>query len=362
MLECVQKYVYLGIEISASGSFQGAIKSLCDKAKKAIGRLRRLFFIGAVSCKFYISLFQKVIVPIFTYACEIWGAYIVQPSKSIFRDELSGYFKFEFEKIYIGFLKYCLGVHRKSSNLAVLGELGQLPISLKILRLVCKNWYRIVNLPRDSLLYDSYLCNVMLFSEGKSTWLQTIKDTLYSVNLRHLWDNCGNKNNSFPDNLIRKGLSDKFRRQWNSEMNINDAQDKKLRNYVLFKNEFKFENYLQIIKDFEIRKNVTRLRISAHNLAIEKGRHKRPTKLPLEERTCNICNTLEDEIHFLINCQLFCSPRLILFQSLEDIFVDFNKYSDLDKFKIIMSSQDTDLISKLALFIKSCIQIRGNPL
>ena len=145
-------------------------------------------------------------------------------------------------------------------------------------------------------------------------------------------------------------------------MNINDAQDKKLRNCVLSKNEFKFENYLQIIKDFEIRKNVTRLRISAHNLAIEKGRHKRPTKLPLEERTCNICNTLEDEIHFLINCQLFCSPRLILFQSLEDIFVDFNKYSDLDKFKIIMSSQDTDLISKLALFIKSCIQIRGNPL
>ena len=299
---------------------------------------------------------------IITYACEIWGAYIVPPSKCIFKDELSGYFKFEFEKIHIGFLKYCLGVHRKSSNVAVLGELGQEPITLKILRLVCKNWYRIVNLPRDSLLYDAYLCNVTLLSEGKSVWLQTIKDTLYSINLQHLWDNCGNKSNYFPDNIIRKRLSDTFRRQWNSETSTNSTQDKKLRTYVLFKTEFKLENYLQIIKNFEVRKNITRLRISAHNLAIEKGRHRRPTKLPLEERLCNICNTVEDEIHFIINCQLFRLRRLILFQSLQDIFVDFDKYSDLEKFKIIMSSQDSELILKLALFMKSCIEIRGNAL
>ena len=97
------------------------------------------------------------------YACEVWGAYTTLPSKCLLSDSICGYFKFEYEKLYIGFLKQCLGVHRKASNIAVLGELGQLPISLKILRLVCKNWFRIVNLPPDSLLYDVYLCNMTVF-------------------------------------------------------------------------------------------------------------------------------------------------------------------------------------------------------
>ena len=33
-LESVRTYIYLGIEITASGSFEGAVKRLCDKAKK----------------------------------------------------------------------------------------------------------------------------------------------------------------------------------------------------------------------------------------------------------------------------------------------------------------------------------------
>ena len=296
------------------------------------------------------------------YACEVWGAYTTLPSKCLLSDSICGYFKFEYEKLYIGFLKQCVGVHRKASNIAVLGELGQLPISLKILRLVCKNWFRIVNLPPDSLLYDAYLCNMTMFSEGKSTWLQTISDTIHGINLQHLWDNCGNRSGHFPDKILKKRFKTKFLDQWKNELRINGDQDKKLRNYVRFKSEFRFENYIHIVKDFTIRKNITRLRISAHNLAIEKGRHKRPTKVPLEQRLCENCNVLEDEFHFVIGCKKFKEPRQKMLNSIQEIFGDFHIYSEWEKFLFIMNSLDYEVIRNFSVFIKAAIDIRGQLL
>ena len=55
---------------------------------------------------------------------------------------------------------------------------------------------------------------------------------------------------------------------------------------------------------------LTRFRISNHCLAIEKGRHSKP-KTPIEKRSCLVCDTqeIEDEEHFLCNCQFFNNLR-----------------------------------------------------
>jgi hypothetical protein len=47
----------------------------------------------------------------------------------------------------------------------------------------------------------------------------------------------------------------------------------KSRTYVTFKGNFGREHYLAIIKNFDQRKSITKLRISAHQLNIERGRH-----------------------------------------------------------------------------------------
>jgi hypothetical protein len=51
-----------------------------------------------------------------------------------------------------------------------------------------------------------------------------------------------------------------------------------------------------------IRKSLTRLRISTHTLEIERGRYK---KLKREEWLCKACLKIEDEPHFLLDCNLF---------------------------------------------------------
>ena len=65
-------------------------------------------------------------------------------------------------------------------------------------------------------------------------------------------------------------------------------QRKKLRTYAKFKTEIKFENYLDTINDFKIRRKLTQLRLGVLDLEIERGRHGRKPLL-IEERLCKLC-------------------------------------------------------------------------
>ena len=53
---------------------------------------------------------------------------------------------------------------------------------------------------------------------------------------------------------------------------------------------------------------ISQFRIGNHHLNIETGRHKRP-KIPPEQRMCHFCNSVEDESHFLIDCQMYNDSR-----------------------------------------------------
>jgi hypothetical protein len=43
--------------------------------------------------------------------------------------------------------------------------------------------------------------------------------------------------------------------------------------HFIFKANFGCEKYLSIVQNFNLRRSLTRLRLSAHQLAIEKGRY-----------------------------------------------------------------------------------------
>jgi hypothetical protein len=52
------------------------------------------------------------------------------------------------------------------------------------------------------------------------------------------------------------------------------------------------------ISNFEYRKLITKLRISEHNLSIEKGRH---LNIPREQRLYSHCKCIDDKKHFLLH-------------------------------------------------------------
>ena len=88
------------------------------------------------------------------------------------------------------------------------------------------------------------------------------------------------------------------------------ASSPKLEFYNLIKHEFNPENYLSSVKLADTRKSLTKLRISCHNLYIERGRYETPI-VPRDRRWCIHClhnlasKTVEDEFHVLVDCPLY---------------------------------------------------------
>ena len=58
-----------------------------------------------------------------------------------------------------------------------------------------------------------------------------------------------------------------------------------------FKNEIKRENYLSLINDRELRVVLSKLRLSDHELAIEKGRY---SKLKRQDRLYSLCRDSQE--------------------------------------------------------------------
>ena len=84
----------------------------------------------------------------------------------------------------------------------------------------------------------------------------------------------------------------------------------KLRTYFKIKTNFGYENYLSIIKHFEQRRKLSKLRISAHKLQIEIGRYQSTLR---ENRICCRCTSgqVEDEIYYLLHCTYHANHREI---------------------------------------------------
>ena len=293
------------------------------------------------------------------YGSEVWGANLLPPSKLISLDNVSGYFKTEFDKLYLQFLKYILGVNSKACNFAVLSEIGAFPYALKILKSVCKIWYRIIHHSPNELLFDAYKCNSEQMTLHKSDWLGTVKDTLCTIGCEDIWFNGGDEFGDFPTIMIQNLLKEKFLIQWHNDLTLQSQPDKKLRTYSKFKTQFQLETYLIVLKDINVRKNFTKLRISAHNLNIEVGRHKRPHKIPEHLRTCNTCKKIENEYHYVIECKRFDESRKELFKNMTEIFVNFDILHSEEKFTMLMSSDDPEIAMEMAKFVKETVKIRG---
>ena len=74
-----------------------------------------------------------------------------------------------------------------------------------------------------------------------------------------------------------------------------------LKTYSLYKMNFGSECYLKHISKPKIRTALSKLRVSSHDLEVERGRYVRP-KMDITERLCISCHVIKDEEHFVTDC------------------------------------------------------------
>jgi hypothetical protein len=358
-------YCYLGITFSLNGSFKTAIANLTAKGKRAFHQIKRTVDTRALSTKSLLTLFDALILPIISYAGQIWIPYsnIGKPLNELGSSSLSttgtsnnNNFlncapKDPFELFHLKYLKWVLGLHKKASNLCCYGDTGRHPIALKVMT-QCVNYFRRIEVMAGSVGDTSLVRHAFL--EQKSLNLEW-----YNV-----WKNAADASLS-PAQCTNKA-TDAFVSEWE----LKRFTQSKLRFYNTLKERFGIERYLEI-DDSNSKKSIARLRASAHDLRVETGRYATKTKSPTAiDKTCRFCcqpsdlealkdleglphfdPILESEEHVLTVCPGYHHFRIVLSDELKCHLM-------LHQFNYIMGNPT--IAKELGNYLHKCYKLR-NP-
>ena len=196
-----------------------------------------------------------------------------------------------------------LGFKTKLLHLALnvnLDQLGRYPLMLNVIQYITKFVTNVISKPCQSLSYKALLCQVN--SQGNKSFSSIFRKIMDWGGVNNIPSST--RTNSSIAKLIKSKLIDWYKHhvlkriKLESTSNTNNC---KLRTYLKIKHNFSYEKYLDS-NNSKLRQNVAKLRLSNHNLPIERGRYK---NIELKNRTCKMCNAddIGDEFHLLMKCK-----------------------------------------------------------
>ena len=190
-LEFAQQFCYLEIDISAGGSFMAAKRILKEKGMKALYPIIDTIFKFNLKPSKAIYSFNHLIKPIIMYGSEILAPFTKHQLDTLDKDNemLSECaIKSEAQKVHVKFCKTILGLKRNCPTLAVLGELGEFPVTIYMLATMVKFWHRIATLGDNQLIHLAYN-EVRRLPEDKNDWLNSVKFILKLIDMEHIYIN-----------------------------------------------------------------------------------------------------------------------------------------------------------------------------
>lgn len=286
IVEIVDKYKYLGVYFSQSGSFLNARKHIVQQAKKAMILLFTRINNLDIPLDLQLKLFDHTVLPILTYACEIWGYENVDM----------------IEKVHNDFLRK-ITLARKSTPLYMLyGESGRFPIDLTIKSRMIGYWNRLMNSKETKLSCLLYQC-LFHSPNAPSKWLNHIKLIFTQLGRPDIWLLQQNSSSRSLSYLTKKILADQYVQTWHAR----DSQSSKALTYFCFKNDFKLEDYF-IFMSRKMYILFFKLRTGNHKFPVETGRW---DGTDIKDRKCQLCtiNDIGDEFHYICKCPVFEPER-----------------------------------------------------
>ena len=324
-------YKYLGFIITPSGELTSGLTDLKNRALKAYYKLKKIMgFHFRKHVNITLHLFDSLIKPILIYNSDFWGCLKMPANNPI-------------ENMHMRFCKELLGVQRQTSNTGTLLELGRIPLMLYGKKNCIKNWGRIQVQQKGCTLIQSSHQNSVVY---QLMWPQLVNECLSQMGI-------GGRNiNESVDRLAMQRMTDTFHQNAFAEINKNGS---KLRTYAKIKKEQGLESYLNTVTNVEKRIHLCKIRLSNHELNIEKGRHR---GLEVFERECPLCpgHLVENEIHFLLSCSTFSTLREELFTETRRIFPRFQYTSEEQQMVYLLS--DEHIVNFSGTFVQKAIELR----
>lgn len=322
-LDSAKSYRYLGIEISNNGGFGEAKTYLTNRASRACFLLKQVT--KDLSPRLAIKLFHQFITPILLYGAEVWGlcgrAKVLKSLEALPAD-----------KVHLSFCKFVLGINKKASNLATRGELGAYPLYITVAKTLLKYWKRLKSCPHESLLGQAYAVSVA--QEKAGSWYSTVTklSQLCNIDIRVA-----------DEQVIPQALQLDYRKRWAQQLQTSSKLD--LYNELV--TDFSSRAYLCEVTNRKHRQAISKIRTSAHPLAVETGRYIRP---PVErsKRICKICtmDIMEDEEHFLTMCPIYAAGRLELNNGVSNLCPNYIQLNNRAKTIYLLTAEGK--VSQLA--------------
>ena len=275
-----------------------------------------------------------MVKPILLYMADLWGCKI--PKKD------------PIESVQIRYLKQVLGVQIQTTNIGILLETGEIPISIHAMKCTIKNWVRIARKNGNKLI----TCSLESAENENLSWYEQIRNEFFTNGLGDIFVSA-KFSTDIIEHIYYQRKIDIFYQTAFSKIKENNN---KLRTYSLFKSEKGYEKYLTEILSIQERTTFTKFRLSNHNLNIEKMRHIKP-KPEIYERVCPFCpNEVEDELHFLLSCKTLKVNREALLSYANNIQVGFKRLTNDQK--MIVLTSDHRFIKHTAAYIHKNFELR----
>ena len=325
-VEVVDDYIYLGVKINYNGSFTKAIEKQIDQARKAmfslITKARRL----QLPVDLQIELFDKTVVPILLYGCEVWGCSNIS----------------EIEVFYRKFLKIVLKVGKSTPNCMVYGETGKFPLQLTIFTRIVNFWVKISEDKNKKIATKFYkiMFNLQKAGHFDFKWLNQVKTILVTTGYSNLWEMQDQYNTKY---RIAKNIPTAIKESIVSVCHDKIQTGSRCNSYKIFKQNLNFEYYLTNLSTRH-RITMSKFRCGHNRLPVNDFRFFRTEDLSL--KNCKLCDRKEsgDEFHYLFVCPYFFNDRK---KYLNECFI---KHPNTEKMYKLFNSRDKKTLVNLAKF------------
>eukprot|EP00116_Pleurobrachia_bachei_P000592 sb/3460854/ len=355
--------------IEQTDTYCNLLEDLHLKAVRALYSLKRTIRKDKISIKASKALFSALIKPILLYGAAIWAPLgggtkkLIkatterQPKENLLRTLAAD----KAERLQLSYLKWCLGVNKYAPNAAVWNDTGSRPLSVEA------TGHAVSFLKRVKVLDTQRFVNAAYHEQKNLSlpWYTTLRpllalDPLYNMN--HFDAHAllsGRKGEQKPYRqqepreqpreqpreeprkvetrkvitkskrgthvpsrefgvpFVRQKLRDTYEAAWNSSL----TNSRKLELYRSIDHQPGLPPYALLVSNYEHRSAMAKLRMSAHCLLIETGRHQ---NIPRESRHCPSCKLtmgeeiVETESHALDDCDLYNPERQKLLEDIRD--------------------------------------------
>ena len=181
VIESCEQYPYLGTVFTPRNNFKTAQNELYKKACRAFfGYLKVVNIHAGAQITTVSKLFNSLVAPILLYNCKIWGAFMNNKKLQRIDSFVEKMFdnKNKHELLQLKMAKIALGVHKKSNNMAVRGELGLYPLNIDIYIRMIKYFLHLKDLvvKGNKVTEDGITESIDLVRNRHECWLAHIQN------------------------------------------------------------------------------------------------------------------------------------------------------------------------------------------